>query len=108
MFVSAIAHISQFIRPIHTITRYWPWTTTVPSAATLFFINNKGWALTCRHVADHILASDQLNSKFAAFKGEKRKLPQGQKYRRALRDLERNFGYSQGVPVECRNRFINC
>ena len=46
MFVSAIDTAAHFTRPIHTITRLWGEATVVPGAATLFFVNSDGWALT--------------------------------------------------------------
>lgn len=46
----------EFTRPIHTIVRYFGSTDVHPGAATLFFINSDGWALTCRHVAEHLIA----------------------------------------------------
>jgi hypothetical protein len=58
MFVNAIAAASGFTRPIHTITRLWRETTVVPGAATLFFVNADGWALTCKHVASQLVVSE--------------------------------------------------
>ena len=108
MFVNAIATASGFTRPIHTITRLWGETTVVPGAATLFFVNADGWALTCKHVATELVAAEQLSAKRAAFKAERAQLPAGKKSRPALRALERAHGFAGGVTWEMHHRFINC
>lgn len=108
MFVSAIEAAARFTRPLHTITRMWGDTTVVPGAATLFFVNADGWALTCKHVASQLMLADQLLEKRAIFKTERAQLPAGKPSRNVLRALERKHGYSNGVPVEMHNRFINC
>ena len=108
MFVSGIETAARFTRPIHTIVRVCGNAAVIPGAATLFFVNADGWALTCKHVASQLEAADQLSAKFAAFKTERDQLPTGKKSRTQLRALERKHGYSNGVPIEIYNRFINC
>ena len=108
MFVSAIDTAARFTRPLHTITRVWGNTTVIPGAATLFFVNADGWALTCKHVASQLVLADQLSAKHAIFKAERDQLPTGTKSRHSLRVLEHKHGYSNGVPVEMQHRFINC
>jgi hypothetical protein len=108
LFVSGIGTAARYTRPIHTITRVWGSTTVIPGAATLFFVNADGWALTCKHVASQLAAADQVLAKFAAFKTERAQLPTSKKSRHLLRALERKHGYANGVPIEMYNRFINC
>ena len=108
MFVSAIDTATRFTRPLHTITRIWGETTVIPGAATLFFVNADGWALTCKHVASQLVLADQLLAKRAIFKKECAELPTNKKSRNVLRALERKHGYSNGAPVEMHNRFMNC
>ena len=52
MFVNAIEEVGRFTRPIHTITRNYNETVVSPGAATLFFVNELGVAITCRHVME--------------------------------------------------------
>jgi hypothetical protein len=59
MFVGAIERVSAFVRPIHSIARTRGSQTITPGAATLFFVNADGWALTCKHVAAHVFAPMQ-------------------------------------------------
>ena len=108
MFVRAIDTAACFTRPLHTLTRMWGETTALPGAATLFFVNGDGWALTCKHVASQLVAANQLLAKRAAFAAERAQLPTGEKSRHALKALERKHGYAKGVPVEMHNRFVNC
>ena len=68
MFVSAIDTAARVTRPIHTITRLGGEPTVVPGAATLFFVNADGWALTCKHVASQLVVAEQLAAKSATFK----------------------------------------
>ena len=108
MFVSGIETAARFTRPVHTIARVWGNAAVIPGAATLFFVNADGWALTCKHVASQLKAADRLFARFDAFKTERDQLPTGKKSQKQLRALERKHGYSNGVPVEIYNRFVNC
>lgn len=107
MFVKAIEQAAGFTRPIHVIVRYFGSTEVHPGAASLFFVNGEGWALTCRHVAEQLMAADQLAAQYKAFKAERDAL--GAKHRRqAERELQRKYGFDQSKPVELANRFMNC
>lgn len=107
MFVTAIEHAAAFTRPIHSIVRYFGSTEVHPGAASLFFVNADGWALTCRHVAEELIAAGQLEQKYKAFKAERDAL--GAKRRRqAERELQRKHGLDHTKPVEIANRFMNC
>jgi len=108
VFVAAIERAAEFTRPIHTITRLWGSTSVIPGAATLFFVNGEGWALTCAHVARQFSIADQVLAKFRQFKAELAAVPSGKKARQARRALERKYGYTIKTPVEMFNRFVNC
>ena len=108
MFVTAVDIAARFTRPIHIITRVWGSTTVIPGAATLFFVNADGWALTCKHVASQLARAERLLAKYATFKSERAQLPAGKKSRNVLRELGRKHGYSNGVLIEIKYRFMNC
>lgn len=108
MFVKAIEIAKQFTRPIHSIERYYGSTDVIPGAASLFFVNAEGWALTCKHVADMIIGAneiqkrkDSFDSDFTGQKGKK-------KDKQILRELEKKYGLNRQTILEIRNRFINC
>ena len=69
MFVNAIEEVKKYTRPIHTITRNYNSNLVKPGAATLFFVNELGCAVTCKHVAELILKADSVHENFQNFKG---------------------------------------
>lgn len=108
MFVQAIETASKFTRPIFSIFRNYGSSQVIPGAATLFFVNADGWALTCRHVAANLLATDELQNKFVAFKPDRAAQPNIKKHRNILHELEKKYQYTKNVTVELRNMFVSC
>lgn len=51
MFINAVERVATFTRPIHIIFRTYGSEDVRRAAATLFFVNSDGWALTCKHVS---------------------------------------------------------
>ena len=108
MFIQAIEKAVGFTRAIHTITRNYGSTVIQPSATTLFFVNADGWALTCRHVVEVLVAQDQLMKKRKAF-DEERNTESGKKKERVLlRELMKKYGYSKKTPYEILNCPMSC
>ncbi|MDP2930526.1 MAG: trypsin-like peptidase domain-containing protein [bacterium] len=108
MFVQAIEIAAQFTRPIYSIFRNYGSTQVIPGAATLFFVNAEGWALTCGHVGGNLLAAGEINSKFQSFKSEVAAQPGIKKHRHILHELEKKYGYTKKVTVELKNMFMDC
>lgn len=67
MFVNAIEQAGKFTRPIHFLSRNYGSEHIQRGAGTLFFVNSDGWALTCRHITDLILAQSTILAKLDAF-----------------------------------------
>jgi hypothetical protein len=108
MFVKAIEIASKFTRPIHSISRNYGSNTIHPGAATLFFVNSDGWALTCGHVAKLLLAGGVIGQKAENFKKElskKRIKPINFFYKYFLM---KKYCYTKKTPFELRNRFMGC
>ena len=66
MFSNAIEEIAKFTRPILFVERLNS-DKLIPGSATLFFINEEGYALTCKHVVANII-NVASNSNKAIFK----------------------------------------
>lgn len=108
MFVNAIEIASGYTRAIHTISRNIDRTEILPGAATLFFINSDGWALTCRHVVELLIGSDNLQKRkndylndLTAIKGRKNE-------RQLKRELLKKYDYIKNPIYEIYNCFMNC
>lgn len=108
MFVDAIDKVSRFVRPIHTISRWYGSNDVHPSAATLFFVNRDGWALTCRHVAEQFLASEEVGRRRLEYDNELALISDTKNQKRARRDISKKYSYTNGAPFELLNRFIDC
>jgi S1-C subfamily serine protease len=107
MFVEAIETAAKYTRPIHTITRTLR-NDIFPGAATLFFINDEGYALTCRHVIELLIKSEKVNAEYRKFSDEKDKIPRDGKYTRALAGLKLKYKYKPNTTIQLKNTFINC
>jgi len=105
MFVSAIERAAEFTRPIHTILRYFESTEVRPGAATFFFVNADGWALTCKHVAQQLPGAVQIAQRYQAYKAERAILPSKNR-RQHERDLVRKYKFGPEQLVEMKNRLI--
>ena len=108
MFASAINVVGDFTRPVLTISREYKSQNVVPNAATLFFVNDEGCAITCKHVADFILAADKINTQYDTFRQERRSIPNDSHRKSELRKIENKFGYHSGVLTEIKYIFGDC
>jgi hypothetical protein len=106
MFEAAIEKVSQFTRPLHTISRSFGGL-VVPGAATFFFVNDEGVAITCKHIAEMILASDKINKKFSDYKTERDKLVKDNKYNKNLNGLEIKYKLTKDTTIQLKNNFLN-
>jgi hypothetical protein len=80
----------------------------VPGAATLFFVNDDGWAVTCKHVADLIINADHIVEQYHQFQQERGLLPVNKNRKAALKRLEQKYNYHSGVTVQIKNNFLDC
>jgi hypothetical protein len=111
MYVKAIEEIQKFTRPVHSIVRYYHSDRIHPGAATLFFVNESGVAVTCKHVVEQLLAEHNLNAKYAAFKSERELLMSnpGVVDELGLKELESKYNYSSPEAVaQLKNQLVNC
>lgn len=108
MFVKAIELASKYTRPIHTITKSYKSSDILPGAATLFFVNDKGYAITCKHVIELLVQSKNINKNYSAFKSERNNLPQDGKFKRNLKSLLLKYKIDDKTTVQLKNTFLNC
>jgi hypothetical protein len=106
MFVKAIEAVDSFTKPIHTITRTYGGLVS-PGTSTLFFVNDEGVAITCKHVLGLITEADKLNKSFLEFKKERDSLPKNGKFKDGLRILENKYKLKKDTIVGIKNNFMN-
>jgi len=106
MFVKAIEEVTKFTRPICTITRNYNETSISPGAATLFFVNELGYAITCKHVADLISNRDAINAHYSNFRKEKEAIGKN-KYNQRIKELETKYGFKDDMVIQLQQLFIN-
>lgn len=108
MFQESIEKVASFTRPIHTILRTYGGNQIIPGAATLFFVNEEGYAITCKHVIQHLAASEKLNINYTAFKKERDQLPRDGKYRKNYKGLELKYKLNPETKIQIKNTFVDC
>ena len=108
MFVNAIEIASQFTRALHIVTRTYGSQQPVAGAATLFFVNRDGWALTCKHVAAHVAGSEAVATKYSAYAAELAGVKGTSREKQKRKQLAQKYAYSASDTVQVLNRFVNC
>jgi hypothetical protein len=107
MFEKAIEKALGFTKPLHTISRTYGGL-IIPGTATLFFVNDSGVAVTCKHVMNLIPTADNLNLTYSKFREERNNLVKDNKYKRNLNGLELKYKYHSETTVQLKNMFMNC
>ncbi len=102
MFVNAINEVAGFTRAIHSISRNFGSNQIHKGSATLFFVNQEGYALTCKHVAQWITQADQINQRYTNFQNQARVLSGSQR-----NALAKKFGLSTEQTGETRITFVD-
>lgn len=106
MFVKAIEAVNSFTKPIHSIARTYGGLIS-PGTSTLFFVNENGVAVTCKHVLNQITQADVINASFQHFKAERDKLIRDGKFKNNLRILEAKYKIKKETTVSLKNNFVN-
>ena len=107
MFVKAFEKVDQYTRPIHFIARYYGGDEIVPGSATLFFVNELGIAVTCRHEAEQVLKGDAFYTHFLTFKGDLRRFEKDKNFALHRKRLEDQFKITKETTIRLRSNFVN-
>lgn len=108
MFENSIEEVANFTRPINSIIRTYGGKQIIPGSATLFFVNDEGFAITCKHVVDLLASSENINTNYAAFKKERDNLAKDGKYKMGLKGLELKYKYTEDSIIQIKNTFVDC
>ena len=107
MFESAIEKVSQFTRPLKTITRNYGGL-VIPGSSTFFFVNDNGVAVTCKHVAAMINDAEKINKHFIEFKTDREKFSQQGNLQKYIKGLELKYQYRKEITVQMKHNFPDC
>ncbi|MEP6711357.1 MAG: serine protease, partial [Ferruginibacter sp.] len=105
--ISAIESVANYTRPIHTIMRTYGGKQLIPGAATIFFVNENGYAVTCKHVVELIASADHINQQFNNFKKERQQILNHPKYKQLLKGLELKYKYQPDTIIQVKNNFVD-
>lgn len=108
MFVKAIEEVSHYTRPIHTIMRSYGSNKVFPGASTLFFVNDDGDAITCRHVAELLIKAEHINQQYLLFTQARFRLKNDEMHMAHLAEIEAQFNYAKESIIQMKNNFVNC
>lgn len=108
MFVDAIEKVSTYTRPVNTIMRNYGGGPVIPGSATLFFVNDEGVAVTCKHVAEMLVNSEQINGQYRNFCQERSKIARDGKAKAAMKGLELKYRYEPHSTVQLKVNFLDC
>jgi hypothetical protein len=70
MFQDAIAKNSRYVFPVYTGVKFYGSDEILNGIATMIALNQEGWFLTCRHVADSLCAEAVINARYLDFQKE--------------------------------------
>jgi hypothetical protein len=108
MFADAIEKVSTYTRSLNTILRTYSGKKIIPGSATLFFVNDQGYAITCKHVIDLLASSEKINQAYLGFKKERDEIPKDGKYKANLKGLELKYKYNPDTVVQVKHTFLDC
>jgi Trypsin-like peptidase domain len=108
MFIKAIEKVAQFTRPVHSILRTYGGKQVIPSAGTLFFVNDEGYAVTCKHMAELLLSAETINQHYQKFKTEKQQIAHDARHKQLLKGLELKYQFKNDQTIQLKNNFVDC
>jgi hypothetical protein len=109
MFRTAIESVGNFTRPIHFISNIYGEKTVRPGAATLFFVNEEGYAITCKHVTAIIKQAETILRNYTQFQQERGQLQKSNSYNKKIKELKLRYGYEKTENAcQLLYQFVDC
>ena len=108
MFVNAIEEVKDAIRPMHIIRRRFGDNAILPDIATLFFVNEYGYAITSKRVSSILKASANAEQMYRVYLQKRSELKHDESYRFALKRLEKDMKLTQDSIIQIRYVFMGC
>ena len=101
MFADAIQKVNKYTKAIHSISRVAGLDKVQAGAATLFMINEEGWAFSCKHVVQMLQQAEQINNRYHSLKHNELK------NENPIFTLKNGLG-NDGELLQLKNSFIDC
>ena len=108
MFADAVDSVRNAIRPMHIIRRRFGDNAILPDIATLFFVNEFGYAITSKRVSSVLQASANAENLYRTYLGKRSELPHDEGYRFALKRLEKDMKLTAESLIQIRYAFMGC
>ena len=103
MFKNAIQKNLKYTRPLFTGERNFNQTKVNSGISSFIILNDEGYILTCKHVAEKVILANELENKYHSYLKE----IEG-KTIKELKELNEKYEYSDESLVQCKNLFMNC
>ena len=103
MFKEAIKKNLNYTRPLFTGERLFNDTKVNSGISSFIVLNDEGYVLTCKHVAEKVVMAHQLEDKYQKYLKE-----MDGKTIKELKELEKKYSYDENEMVQMKNVFMNC
>ncbi len=103
MFKKAIKKNLNYTRPLFTGERLFNDTRVMSGISSFIILNDEGYLLTCKHVAEKVVQAHELEDKYREYLKEI-----DGKTVKELKELEKKYSYNDDSLVQVRNVFMNC
>ena len=99
----AIQQANHFVRPIRFISRNFGTEEIIPGAGTMFFVNQQGVAVTCKHITELLKQAEPIQQRYVHYLNEKRKLHSPEQ----VQQLALSMGYQDITTAEILFTFVD-
>ena len=108
MFVNAVEAVREAVRPLHVIRRRFGDNAILPDIATLFFVNEMGYAITSKRVSSIMNAANNAEQMYRTFLARRSELKHDESFRFAEKRLEKDMKITNDTLIQIRYAFMGC